>query len=68
MYVIAIVYSEVFMFFFPDSTSINGFVTDVSDVFKYTVIAYAVKAGFENVWKIKKYPREDDYGMDNTEL
>lgn len=69
IYVIAIIYSEVFMFFFPDSTAINGFVTDVSDVFKYTVVAYCVKAALENVTKIKKYPREDDsYGMDNTEL
>jgi hypothetical protein len=60
IYVIAIIYSEVFMFFYPDSTAINGFVTDISDVFKYAVISYAVKAGFENVVKIYKYPREDD--------
>lgn len=59
IYVIAIIYSEVFMFFYPDSTAINGFVTDISDVFKYTVISYAVKSGFENVCKIRKYPRED---------
>ena len=56
IYVIAIIYSEVFMFFFPDSTAINGFVTDISDVFKYTVISYAVKAGFENVTKIRRNP------------
>ena len=60
IYVIAIIYSEVFMFFFPDSIAINGFITDVSDVFKYTVVAYAVKAGFENIIKIRKYEREDD--------
>lgn len=60
IYVIAIIYSEVFMFFYPDSTAINGFVTDVSDVFKYAVISYAVKSGFENVTKIRMNPREDD--------
>ena len=62
IYVIAIIYSEVFMFFFPDSTAINGFVTDISDVFKYTVVAYAIKAGFENVCKIRLNPREESYG------
>ena len=61
IYIIAIIYSEVFMFFFPDSTALSGFITDLSDVFKYTVVAYAVKAGLENVTKIRKYPREDDY-------
>lgn len=60
IYVIAIIYSEVFMFFYPDSSSLNGFVSDVSDVFKYTVIAYAVKAGFENVTKIRRNPREEN--------
>ena len=61
IYVIAITYSEVFMFFFPDSTAINGFVTDISDVFKYTVVAYAIKAGFENSIRIYKHYKED-YG------
>lgn len=60
IYVIAIIYSEVFMFFYPDSTAINGFVTDVSDVFKYTVISYAVKAGFENVCKIWRNPMNEE--------
>lgn len=60
IYVIAIIYSAVFMFFFPDSTAINGFVTDISDVFKYTVVAYALKAGFENIAKIHKYDKESE--------
>ena len=59
MYVIAIIYSEVFMFFFPDSTSINGFITDISDVFKYTVVSYAVKSALENVIKIGKHYKEN---------
>ena len=59
IYVIAIIYSEVFMFFYPDSTAINGFISDISNVFKYTVISYAVKAGFENVTKIRMNPREE---------
>lgn len=63
IYVIAITYSEVFMFFYPDSTAINGFVSDVSDVFKYTVVAYAVKAGLENAIRIGKYYKENDDEM-----
>ena len=59
IYVIAIIYSEVFMFFFPDSTAINGFVTDISDVFKYTVVSYAVKSAVENAIKHGKHYRED---------
>lgn len=60
IYVIAIIYAEVFMFFYPDSTAINGFVADISDVFKATVVCYCIKAGFENVTRIRKYPREED--------
>ena len=59
IYVIAIIYSDVFMFFFPDSTAINGFVTDISDVFKYTVVSYAVKSAVENAIKLGKHYRED---------
>ena len=32
----------------------------ISDVFKITVVAYAVKAGFENVCKIRKYDEEEE--------
>lgn len=38
-------------------------ITVMADVFKWTVVSYAVKAGFENVIKIRK---GDDYdGMDS---
>ena len=63
IYVIAIIYSEVFMFFFPDSTAINGFVTDISDVFKATVVCYCIKAGVQNAIIVSKHYRED-YGED----
>ena len=57
---IVLIYSMVFMFFNPDSTAINGIFTDMSNIFKATVISYAVKAGFENVIKIYKYDKEEE--------
>lgn len=56
---IVLIYSMVFMFFNPDSTAIISIFTDMSRIFKATVISYAVKAGFENVIKIYKYDKED---------
>ena len=54
-----LIYTMIFLIFNPDSTSINGVFTDVARIFEITVVAYAVKAGFENVTKIKKYNKED---------
>lgn len=54
------VYSLIFLFIHPDSMAINGIFTDVSNVFKWTVVAYAVKAGFENVIKIKQSHEEEE--------
>ena len=60
VFFIDLVYSRIFLIFNPDSTSIIELSNQMSDVFKITVIGYAVKAGFENVTKIKKYNKEDN--------
>lgn len=57
---IALIYTFIFMIFNPDSTAIVSVFSDIKDIFKWTVLAYAVKAGFENVTKIKKYDKEDE--------
>ena len=57
---IALIYTLIFLIFNPDSSAINGIFTDMKDIFKWTVICYAIKAGFENVTKIKKYDKEDE--------
>ena len=44
IYVIAIIYSEVFMFFFPDSVAINGFITDVFHPFSLFLRKYKFKS------------------------
>ncbi len=61
IYVAAIVFSAGFMIAYPDSSAIGIFIEKVTDVFIATVVCYAVKAGFENVSKIRKTPeREED--------
>ena len=57
---IVLIYSMIFMFFNPDSTAIISIFSDMSAIFKVTVISYAVKAGFENVIKIYKYDKEEE--------
>lgn len=60
VFFIDLIYSRIFLIFNPDSTAITELSNQISDVFKITVISYAVKAGFENVTKIKKYNKEDN--------
>lgn len=65
---VTIIFVAVFLFacvllcFYPDSTALQSIIDNISDVFKATVVSYAVKAGFENVFKIKKGNEQD--GMD----
>jgi NADH:ubiquinone oxidoreductase subunit 2 (subunit N) len=56
---IVLIYSLVFLVLNPDSTAIQFLLDNMASIFKVTVISYAVKAGFENVTKIKKYDKED---------
>jgi len=63
---VTIIFIAVFLFscillcFYPDSTALQSVIDNISDVFKVTVVSYALKAGFENVTKIRKYDKEDD--------
>lgn len=54
MFVAVFLFGCILLIFFPDSLAIQFVLDNISDVFKVTVVSYAVKAGFENVFKIKK--------------
>lgn len=60
VYTAALLHDRIFMWFNPDSSALPLLSEQISDVFKITVVSYAVKAGFENVMKIRKYDREED--------
>ena len=60
VFFIVLIYSMIFMFFNPDSTALQGLLDNISHIFEVTVVCYAVKAGFENITKIKKYNKEDN--------
>ena len=53
VYMTALLHDRIFLWFYPDSTSLPVLSEQLGEVFKITVIAYAVKAGFENVTKIR---------------
>ena len=60
IFVVVFLFAGILLCFYPDSTALQGLIDNIADVFKVTVISYAVKAGFENVTKIRKYDREND--------
>ena len=60
IFVAVFLFSCILLCFYPDSTAIQSVIDNISDVFKVTVVSYAVKAGFENITKIKKYDLEDE--------
>ena len=60
IFVTVFLFSCILLCFYPDSTAIQSVIDNISDVFKVTVVSYAVKAGFENITKIKKYDLEDE--------
>lgn len=57
---IVLLYTLVFLIINPDSTAIQFLLDNMSDIFKVTVISYAVKAGFENIVKIHKYDQDEE--------
>ena len=63
MFVLIFTFASILIIFFPDSTAIQFVIENISDVFKVTVVSYAVKAGFENITKIRRNP----YGMDTEQ-
>lgn len=56
LFVAVFLFSTILLCFYPDSTALQSVIDNISDVFKVTVVSYAVKAGFENVLKIYKNP------------
>lgn len=54
MFIITFAFSFALLIFYPDSMALQFVIESISKVFIATVVSYAVKAGFENVFKIKK--------------
>lgn len=60
---ITLAYTFIFMLIKPEAaatSSVSSIFSDMTNVFKWTVVAYAVKAGFENVCKIVTTSEEED--------
>jgi hypothetical protein len=69
LFVVTFTFGCILLVFYPDSTAIQSVLDNITKVFIVTVVSYAVKAGFENVWKIKKdIKEEEDYGMGCEQL
>lgn len=64
-YIAAMVYAAGIIWIYPDSTAINVFIEKTTEVFIAVVVSYAIKAGFENCFKIKTNPRRDDSAYDD---
>lgn len=69
---VTIIFVAVFCFacallcIYPDSTALQSVIENISDIFKVTVVSYAIKAGFQNCIAISKHYRED-YGQEMQE-
>ncbi len=64
LFVVTFTFSCILLIFYPDSLALQFVIENISDVFKVTVVSYAVKAGFENIFKI----RRNSYGMGSEQL
>ena len=60
IFVAVFLFSCILLCFYPDSTALQSVIDNISDIFKVTVVSYAVKSGFENVVKINKYDKENE--------
>lgn len=66
---VTIIFVAVFLFacillcIYPDSTALQSVIDNISDIFKVTVVSYAIKAGFQNCIAISKHYRAD-YGQE----
>lgn len=62
---VTIIFVAVFLFacvllcIYPDSTALQSVIENISDIFKVTVVSYAIKAGFQNCIAISKHYREE---------
>lgn len=64
IFVLVFFYACILAWRCPDSAAVQTLAETSTQLFEVTVISYAVKAGFENVTKIKKDDTErgEDYG------
>lgn len=58
IFVTVFLYACVLLWFYPDSTAIQCVIENISDVFKVTVVSYAVKAGIQNSIIVSKHYNE----------
>ena len=58
---IAVIYAAVHAWVFPESVATDRLLDNMTDVFKAVVVTYGIKAGFENVWKIAKDRRDENF-------
>ena len=54
LFVAIFTFGCILLVFYPDSTAIQSVLDNITNVFIVTVVSYAVKAGFENVTKIRR--------------
>lgn len=66
IFVAVFLFSCILLCIYPDSTALQSVIDNISDIFKVTVVSYAVKAGFENVFKIRKSSHREEL-LDNPE-
>lgn len=62
LYVFSFFYSCVVMWKFFDFTYLGTFIEQSSDILRTCVFGYFIKAGIENVIKIRSNQRDDDAG------
>lgn len=63
IFVAVFCFSCILLCIYPDSTALQSVIDNISDIFKVTVVSYAVKAGFQNCIAISKHYREN-YGSE----
>ena len=63
IFVAVYLFSCILLCLYPDSTALQSVIDNISDIFKVTVVSYAVKAGIENSISISKHYRKD-YGYE----
>lgn len=59
IFVAVFLFSIILLCFYPDSTAIQSVIENISDVFKVTVVSYAVKAGVQNAIVVSKHYDKD---------
>ncbi len=63
IFVAVYLFSCILLCIYPDSTALQSVIDNISDIFKVTVVSYAIKAGLQNCIAISKHYRKD-YGYE----